>query len=353
MLYKYSSLEYLKRLHAVVSQAIDGVIDPLLNTAHTQNRDQLLLSEQWGTRNTSQNWADNAWPMLKDLQASIAKDIAMRAFDKYKMTATDEKLRGTEQFSMQWLTADEERQYNQTVSVINKVASNIDDTFSPEPLPRWTDSGFAYSFPSFKNESPMIPKFRVRKDIIGETGKMPPRTGVYIAADLPEAALQFAVAGNGGIKLKEASIFSEIGWEALKWVGREKLWFDEAAMLDFATKSRHASLFANWIRISGVLDAELAPSAVSRLSFATKPAQWHFVEEIPDEFESVELPSGVPEVPQHTLRQIGGEDCRVAGFYFSPAQINSRRYFSAGEKLPVLAPQYGETYWQWDQDQTR
>ena len=76
---------------------------------------------------------------------------------------------------------------------------------------------------------------------------------------MPEAALQFAVAGDGGFRLKETSTFSAIGKEALDWVGRQKLWFDEVAMLDFATKSKQASPFAKWIGISGVLDAELAP----------------------------------------------------------------------------------------------
>lgn len=352
MLYRYTSLDYLKSLHTIVTQAIDGVVDPLLETAGAQGRDTILSNQQWGTRNTSKNWADNAWPMLKDLQASIAKDIAMRAFDKYKMTATDEKLRGTEQFSMQWLTAEEEHQYNRAIARISQMASKIDDTFSPELKPRWDDYGFAYCFPEFKVESPMIPKFRVRHDIAGETGKTAPRTGVYIAAGMPEAALQFAVAGNGGIKLKEASTFNEIGWEALQCVGRDRLWFDEQAMLDYATTSKHAALFAKWINISGSVKAKLAPSAVAQASFTTKPAHWFYVEEIPDEFESVELPSRTLDVPLNVQRQIGGEACKVAGFYFSPAQVNSRRYFRSGDLLPVLSPQYGETFWQWDPDQS-
>lgn len=353
MLYKYTSLDHLKELHTVVTQAIDGVVDPLLETASAQGRDQLLTSHQWGTRNTSRNWADNAWPMFKDLQASLAKDIAMRAFGKYKMTATDEKLRGVEQFSMQWVTSEEERQYNQVIALVNSLASKIDDTFSPEPSPHWDDYGFACCFPQFKTDSPMIPKFRIRRDIAADTGKAPPRTGVYVAADMPEAALQFAVSGNDGFKLKEASTFSEIGWDAFNWVGRDRLWFDNAAMFDFATKSKHAPLFRNWIRVPGSSeDAELAPSAVARLSFTTRRAVWYFVEEIPDEFEQVDLPPQTSNMPQQTLRQTGGDLCNAAGFYFSPAQANSRRYFRTGDTLPKFESQYGETIWQWDQDQS-
>lgn len=348
MLYKYTSLAYLKQLHTVVTQAIDGVIDPLLDFATAQGRDKVLVSPQWGTRNTSQNWANNAWPMLKDLQASIAKDIAMRAFGNYKVTATDEKLRGAEQFSMQWLTAEEESQYNQAIAVINRYSSKIDRTFSPEPLPRWNDFIFSRCFAEFKIESPLVQKFRIRDDIAVKTGNAAPRTGVYMAADMPEAALQFAVAGNGGFKLKEASTFNDIGWDALTRVGREKLWLDDAAMLDFATKSRHATLFTDRIRISGAVDAELAPSAVARHSFTTKPAIWYFVEEIPDEFEPVDLPLQSTEASSPSLRQAGGELCGVAGFYFSPARENSRRYFKVGEVLPRFEAHYGATIWQLD-----
>ncbi len=313
----------------------------------------MLISQQWGTRNTSQNWSDNAWPLFKDLQASIAKDIALRSFDKYKMTATDEKLRAAEQFSMQWLTADEELKYNQAIALINRFASKIDRTFSPEPSPRWNDFIFSRCFDEFKTESPFIPKYRIRRDISAESGKPAPRTGVYIAADMPEAALQFAVSGDGGFKLKQASTFSEIGWDAFNWVGRSKLWFDDAAMFDFATKSKHAAQFAKWISLPGGLgDPELAPSAVARLSFTTKPAHWLFVEEIPGEFEAVDLPSQVFDKPKQTLRLAGGETCKVAGFYFSPARENSRRYFRTGEALPVFDAHYGETIWQWDQDQS-
>lgn len=73
-------------------------------------------------------------------------DIALRAIGKYKMTATDEKLRAAEQFSMQWLTAEEEHQYSQAMALISRAASKIDNTFSPEPKPRWNDHGFAYAF---------------------------------------------------------------------------------------------------------------------------------------------------------------------------------------------------------------
>ncbi len=87
MLYHFSSLEYLKGLHKAISHLIDGIVDPVLNLASEQGRDGVLVDKRWGNRNTSDNWANNAWPLLKDLQAGLAKDIGLRAFEDFRITS--------------------------------------------------------------------------------------------------------------------------------------------------------------------------------------------------------------------------------------------------------------------------
>jgi hypothetical protein len=307
MLYEYASLNYLKKLHKVVTQLIDGVVDPLLTISASQGRDALLKNGQWETRNTSENWANNAWPFLKELQGSLAKDIAMRAFDQYKITATSECLRGAEQFSMQWATADEEKEYERAVALVNSFASNIDYTLFPQREPRWSDYDFFYAYAGFKAESPRIPKFRIRTDLIGETGGVPPRTGVYIAADDPNAALQFAVSGNAGIRLREASTFNQIGLDALAAVGRNDLWFNQQKMVDFATKSKHAALLDRRIALDCGPNADLAAPYVAMHAFETHPAKWYFVEIVPDEFDDVELTPSVETSAESPERRAGGE----------------------------------------------
>src|SRR5438874_229187 len=78
MLYHYSSLDYLKGLHRLVSSLMDGVIDPLIELAKTQGRDAVLANARWGNRDTVQNWANNAWPFLSDFRQSLTEDIALR-----------------------------------------------------------------------------------------------------------------------------------------------------------------------------------------------------------------------------------------------------------------------------------
>ena len=61
----FMSLDYyqglLDRLNALI-----GDTDANLQVAQKQNRDQFLGDPQWGQRNTSANWSNNAFPALLD-----------------------------------------------------------------------------------------------------------------------------------------------------------------------------------------------------------------------------------------------------------------------------------------------
>ncbi|WP_284334499.1 type VI immunity family protein [Comamonas sp. NoAH] len=47
-----------------------------------------------------------------------------------------------------------------------------------------------------------------------------------------------------------------------------------------------------------------------------------------------------------------GQPCPQTGWWYTPAQNHSRRYFKAGELMPVVeGSSYGETYWIWDPKQ--
>jgi hypothetical protein len=47
-----------------------------------------------------------------------------------------------------------------------------------------------------------------------------------------------------------------------------------------------------------------------------------------------------------------GQPCPREGFWFTPAQAGSRRYFKAGEVMPEVKSDYGATIWQWDSNQS-
>jgi hypothetical protein len=47
-----------------------------------------------------------------------------------------------------------------------------------------------------------------------------------------------------------------------------------------------------------------------------------------------------------------GSPCPESGWWFSPAQSGSRRYFKQGAVMPSLGGDYGDTFWQWSPDQS-
>ena len=51
-------------------------------------------------------------------------------------------------------------------------------------------------------------------------------------------------------------------------------------------------------------------------------------------------------------RCAAGQPCPRDGWWFSPAKVGSRRYFKQGEVMPKLDTGYGDTFWQWDTDQS-
>lgn len=62
------------------------------------------------------------------------------------------------------------------------------------------------------------------------------------------------------------------------------------------------------------------------------------------------FPRGSGESTQQ-LRALAGEPCPREGFWVTPAKVNSRRHFRAGELMPDLKSEYGATIWQWDSKQ--
>jgi hypothetical protein len=353
MLYHYASLEYLKGLHRLVCNLANGAADPMLASAAAQDRDSVLTNPRWGTRNTSKNWSNNAWPFLKDLQASLAKDIANRAFESYRISGVNECFRGISEFSLQWATLAEEHEFDEAVKAISLYASKIDQTLDDYDATRWEDSEFAYLYKDFVGKTTQIPRLRVRTDITGESGKKPGRTGVYVAQDDPHAALQFAWVGQGGGKLRASSTFNEIGLAALQKVGRKDLWVNDQKMFDFAMQRQYETLFRPDIYVLGKEYRRLASPAVADAAFVNRPCRWFFAEIVNREFDDIEDIEGVAPTEHAAVvaRLAGGEVCKRTGFYFTPAHPNSRRRLAQGQAAPNYNSQYGKTIWQWNERQ--
>ena len=351
MLLHFTSLDYIKGLQKLVNEMINGVVDPILELADFQNRDAVLIDPVWRTRNSSENWENNAWPILKDLQAALVKDVELRSRGRFERTAVNECLRGIDQYSLEWTSPEERRILELAMRIISSKAGNLDDTLSASNDNRWTDYDFAYFYPSFAAQHTRIPKIRVRVDIVGETGSPPPRTGVYVSKDDPHAAVQFAWTGANGPTLTNSKTFNDVGLAALNFVGREELWFNARKMFDFATSKQFAPLFHDWMTVDDVLQPDLASSGVAMNAFREQPCTWYLLEVVDGEYEEIRSLPEMKEGEALWHRLVRGETCAVSGYYFTPSMTNSRRYLKQGEITPKFEAQYGQTIWQWDMNQ--
>ena len=286
LLYHFASMNYLQGLQQRMNDLME-FIDPTLDLAQTQNRDSVLVDPRWGARDTSANWGRYAGPFLEDFRISVAEDIAKRAFEIYNRTGAYQCARGMSEYSMQWTTPDEEDKFNTLFRKIYSHASNIDDTMNRHQN-SWKDFSFALAWQEFKGKFPQLPKFQIRADVAAETGKVPVRTGVYVPQDDPHGSLQFAWTGGGHGQLIESKTFNEIGLDALKAVGRRDLWLNKQAMFEFATSPKYESILKSDVFLNSLPEIVLAPAAVSRQAFTTRPCKWYYVELVNGEFEDID-----------------------------------------------------------------
>ena len=288
LLYHFASLDYLK----IVKKLVDALLHASLGARHAANGTRLK-----GRRNAHRDTGNiprvqgvNGSTILAHFELRLAEDVADRARDAFNVTGRYDCSRMIAEFATEWTSpagsADFHRIFSETVGR----ASNIDATMSRDlPNGLWTDFDLAIAWRENFRQIPNFPNLQVREDIFAESGSVPTRTGVYVRAADPNASLQFAWTGRGDGKLLQCSTFNELGEAALAAVGREGLWFDEQAMLDFVVANQDSPELRSDSFFADSQTAALAPSLVARQAFTAKPCKWYYVEKIDGEFEAANI----------------------------------------------------------------
>ncbi len=347
LLYHWMSLDYLEELKRMVDRLIDGA-DVLLDLSRRQQRDALVSSARWGVRDTSANWSTYAHPALADFRESTIRLIAWRANEVFCGTGAYQCAHMLDETSSRWMTEDEEQHFKTQFGAVFAHASRI-DAVTDKNL---SDSCMAAYWLDYASDFPRLPRLQVRTDVVAETGRRPPRTGVYVPQDDPYGTLQFAWTGNDRGALSAARTFNAAGLEAVHALGRHALWHDEARMMAYvieALKQRRLQP-ENGIDWQGVDDLIAARLVLGPQVFIERPCKWHFVEMIHGEYD--DAPDDTPAAPPaHRNNVPAGQPCPQAGWWFSPADTLPRRNFQHGEIMPELGSRYGHTFWQWAHDQ--
>ena len=354
LLYHWMSIPYLQALLGMVNCLIAGV-DVVVDEANQQDRDRLMVSERWGVRDTTANWSTHVYPALEAFRESTIRLIARRANESYSGTGAYQCARMISEHSSMWMTVEEEERFKAEFDKVQAHARRIDSVCGSGGQKRMKDRMMFDAWQKYGHLYPRLPLFRVRTDVEGESGKMPLRTGVYVAQDDPNATLQFGWTGNSDGRLGESITFNALGLKALAAVGRGALWGDEAKITRFVSEAfkRGEMTDRDGFDPGHENDPHWAPAILGGQSYTQRPCKWYFVEmidgEYDDEAETVE--SSAP-VSTHRPNVPAGTPCPEAGWWFTPVKPDSRRYFKQGETMPALTSDYGQTFWQWSPDQS-
>ena len=357
LLYHYASLEYLKPVQKMVNDVIKG-IDITLQLASDEGRDRFLVNERWGARDTSANWSTYAFPALLDLQKSVAKQISNVAFESYGHTGVYNCQRTMDERSMNWATEDEEDRFEKQMEALADYAYPVDCTLSRGP--QWRDDVFHDYWQKTKANFPRIPQFRLREDVLGESDKKPPRTGVYAPIDDPYGALQFAWTGDNYGELCDCTTFNQMGLDAVHAVGIENLWNDSPRLLSFLLQSSYRDAYEKECRKCNFdpVDPVSATAYMSGDAFIDLPRKWVYVEILPDAYEelaAVETAESVTS-PTGRLRAEPNDLVPKTGWWHSQAKPNGQalHYFEAGQHFPDWhTTHYGSVIWGFDPDEQK
>lgn len=280
MLYRYASPDYLKDVSSIITQLIDGNLTPELERQVAASYAHVMQGQQ-RVHNDSQLWADNSRSLLAQMQSLLAQDIRQRSGGAYRSGSLDD-------FFTQVARSDAGEAYRMSdeyhvySNLIGQYISAADDILVEHRRRQGIcDFWFACRYADFLSDQEFIPRFRVRTDIVAASGEVPPRAGVYISIDDPNAALQFAWPDNDRGMLTDCCTFNEIGLAALADVGRDALWFDQNKMADFFQSNGLKTPFGEQFPVS----YSTIPGSVQIESKARRPCQWHFVEIEEENFE--------------------------------------------------------------------
>jgi hypothetical protein len=219
LLYYFSSIEFLDQIIERVHE-LAALTDQTLDHMTPVERDKTVNKIEWTEEHLSANWATYAHPMLTDCLRTLLGQKKLRATEWYDIAGVREALTGMSHFPMNWTLPEEEQAFRKLSNDARGIAATLDTTV----LHTWTDLRMCSVWDQYQHIFPKMPKFRVRMDVEGESGKRPVRTGVYLPQDDSFGALHFAWIGNANGALGPCETSSKLAFEYVAIVGRDKSW---------------------------------------------------------------------------------------------------------------------------------
>jgi hypothetical protein len=346
LLYHFSSTEFLDTITKRVL-AWAAFTDRTLDYAQRVSRDQAMRKLGWTEAHLSSNWSTHAHPMLQDLLQGLFRDKALRATESYDISGVSSTMTGMDYVSMNWALPEEEKKFRELEDQASLVGDRLDSTI----LRRWNDFSMTWAWDQFCKEFARLPKFRVRSDVVTESGKRPIRTGVYVPQDDEFGTLQFAWTGDNRGMLAASDTLSDLAREYAKEVGRDRLWAVPRGVTPISGRPEITyQYFDDWCRTRKAMVFQNKISSRNPRAFIDRPCKWFYVEKIEGEFEEIDH---LAESARQRIRCEPGSVVPKTGWWHSPAFQGKQalHYFEAGARFPdVKATEWGAVFWQYEPD---
>jgi hypothetical protein len=300
LLERYSSLAYFIEMHGAWQKMIltaENALDRFMKDLPSNYRKQHLSMQPdivWGEK-VLPNFRSTMEALSECLIKMQNNDLTGMGIAGGIRTAC---IGQNADYPPEWMTSNEEEEFEHWKDIARNRAGNIE----PTVVAQWNkgELGNSYDVPA---RGPLLappswPQYKLDPSVRAKSGEPLKHTGIYLP-DCDDSNAQLLVIDQD---------------------------FPEAA------------------------DASIGYDEQRMQNVSTAPTTWTLVRRIADSGGGIPGDSD-PMKAGIRLRFAAGEACNLSGFYFTPAQSNSRRKFDAGQIMPELNSQYGATIWQWDEQQ--
>jgi hypothetical protein len=303
LLERYSSAEYFRELCNSWKLMLDGVesaLDRFMRNIPLNYRNRPLPQQPDAV------WGEQVLPNFRATYQYLCDGLILlengdvRGLNYCSGPIND--FRGQKDYWSGWMELHELEAYNNRILIAAMMAQNISNTENAHWNPEDLSNNYDEKTFGLKDLPTPLPNYKINTSITCESGSTVAQPGIYLP-NIENSCAQF-LSGKYGVAPPAIVV---TGTEAL---------LHPTTGVQYGVEDIYDEADCVWVLVERDIGA-----------------------------------SAIPSLTNAPVRVIAGGVCPQSGYYFSPAKINSRRWFDKNTVMPDSESDYGSTIWQWDTNQ--